>query len=238
MSKFVSEFGRFWWAVFNNWAGYSTGGIIVATVAFWHILRDVPISRQLGLGLAVVFLCMAFFKAWRDEYLGRVVANQKLRATEPDFVLDLGQIVIKYDPARDFTALLIHMQILNRGADSVAVNWHARYKSASCEDEAEINIFAEESISLPFSSGEYQYIIKRDDLMPLKTIRPVTKGSIAAGLLFVLVSGNRFDEILSGAATITVSVDDYLGKCYQADYVSSGKSSVQGYYPGIGNIHN
>lgn len=238
MDNPFSELSRFCWAVINNWAGYSTGGIVVATAAFWHILRDVPMSRRFGLGLAVVFLFMAFFKAWRDQYRSRIMADHKLRIAEPDFVLSFGQIVVKHDSTRDITALLIQSHLLNRGADSVALGWRAHYKSKSYDDEATVNVFAEDAISLPFGSNEYKYVIGRDDLMPIKTIRSITRGNITMGALFIVVPGNRFDEVLAGAATITVSVNDYLGKCYSVDYVSAGQKTEQQYSAGVGSIYS
>ncbi len=63
-----SDIGRFLWAVVNNWAGYSTGGIIVAVVALWHLMKDRPVRRKVGIGLAIVFLFLSFFKAWQDQY--------------------------------------------------------------------------------------------------------------------------------------------------------------------------
>lgn len=64
----ISEIGQFLRAVLNNWAGYSTGGIIVAVVALWHLLKNQPISRKLGIGLAMFFFFLSFFKAWQDQY--------------------------------------------------------------------------------------------------------------------------------------------------------------------------
>ena len=59
----VKEIGQFVGAVINNWAGYSTGGIIVAAVAFWRALRNIPVSQKVLLTLAAVFFVIALFKA-------------------------------------------------------------------------------------------------------------------------------------------------------------------------------
>lgn len=40
----------------------------MALVAFWHTLRDRPISRKFGIALASLFFFLSFFKAWRDQY--------------------------------------------------------------------------------------------------------------------------------------------------------------------------
>src|SRR5438128_12641043 len=64
----ITDIGRFLWAVINNWAGYSTGGIIVAVVALWHLIKNRPVPRKLGIGLAIFFFFLSFFKAWQDQY--------------------------------------------------------------------------------------------------------------------------------------------------------------------------
>jgi hypothetical protein len=66
--EWISEIGQFLWAVLNNWAGYSTGGIIVAVVALWHVLKNQPMPRKLAIALAMFFFFLSFFKAWQDQY--------------------------------------------------------------------------------------------------------------------------------------------------------------------------
>ncbi len=63
----MSDLFSFVWAVINSWAGYATGGLIVALVALWSTLRQKPVPRKLGVVLAIVFLLLAFFHAWRDQ---------------------------------------------------------------------------------------------------------------------------------------------------------------------------
>jgi hypothetical protein len=64
----LKEIGLLFWAIINNWAGYSTGGVIMAIVAFWHLLKNRPVPRKLGIGLAIFFFVLSFFKAWQDQY--------------------------------------------------------------------------------------------------------------------------------------------------------------------------
>lgn len=68
MAGYLHELGKFLWASINNWAGYSTGGVIVAVVSLWHVLKNRQISRKLGLCLAALFLFLAFFKAWQEQF--------------------------------------------------------------------------------------------------------------------------------------------------------------------------
>jgi hypothetical protein len=65
---FVREFFIFAWAVINNWAGYCTGGVVVALLWFWSTLKQQPIPKKLGLIVAAVFFALAIFSAWREQY--------------------------------------------------------------------------------------------------------------------------------------------------------------------------
>src|ERR1700676_1019692 len=76
--ELLKEIEAFAWAVINGWAGYATGGIIVATIALWHTLRNSPISRRVGIIVAIVFLVMAFVKAWQEQ---NEKANKKPAST-------------------------------------------------------------------------------------------------------------------------------------------------------------
>ena len=65
----ISDIFQFIWAVINNWAGYATGGLLVALVWVWSVWKDKPTPRAVLLALAGLFLFFAFFKAWDDQRL-------------------------------------------------------------------------------------------------------------------------------------------------------------------------
>jgi hypothetical protein len=67
---YINDIGRFLWAVINNWAGYTTGGVLVALLWLWTTFRQIPLSRKIGIGVAVIFLFFAVFNAWRDQRKG------------------------------------------------------------------------------------------------------------------------------------------------------------------------
>jgi hypothetical protein len=74
--NFFGDIGRFLWDVLNNWAGYATGGLLVAAFGLWFTWRDKAIPRHIVLALAVVFLLMAIYKAWHDQYAENMVAQE------------------------------------------------------------------------------------------------------------------------------------------------------------------
>lgn len=72
IKEWFGDLLEFFWAVINSWAGYATGGIIVALVWLWSTVFSIPVSRRTGIGLAVFFLVMAFFNAWRKQFRQRL----------------------------------------------------------------------------------------------------------------------------------------------------------------------
>jgi hypothetical protein len=63
----MSDLREFLWAVINNWAGYATGGLIVAGSWLYFVWKDKPMPRMAGFILASLFLFMACFKAWVEQ---------------------------------------------------------------------------------------------------------------------------------------------------------------------------
>jgi hypothetical protein len=58
---------EFFWSVANNWAGYFTGGLIIALVSFYYAWRNQTMARKIILIFSIIFFLMACFKAWKDE---------------------------------------------------------------------------------------------------------------------------------------------------------------------------
>lgn len=77
---YMQEMWIFIWSVVNSWAGYATGGVLVASFWLLQLLRkdDLPraISRKIGIGLAIVFLFFAFFNAWREQYKENEISRE------------------------------------------------------------------------------------------------------------------------------------------------------------------
>jgi hypothetical protein len=68
MSEYIQELWQFVWAVVTNWAGLTTGGVIVALLWLWSTLKQTSIPRKAGIVVALLFLFLAVFNAWREQY--------------------------------------------------------------------------------------------------------------------------------------------------------------------------
>jgi hypothetical protein len=63
----LRDWAEFLQTVANNWAGYATGGFIVATVWAWFVWKDKPVPRIVGIVLVFLFLFLAFKKSWQEQ---------------------------------------------------------------------------------------------------------------------------------------------------------------------------
>src|SRR4051812_20240811 len=65
----MSHFFVFLWAIINNWAGYATGGLVMATLFLRQTLsKKWEPSKKLLKRLSVLFFALAVFDAWNDQY--------------------------------------------------------------------------------------------------------------------------------------------------------------------------
>lgn len=55
------------WDVFNNWAGYFTGGLIMAVITFWYSWRSQTMKRKVLLIITTLFFVMGSYKAWEEQ---------------------------------------------------------------------------------------------------------------------------------------------------------------------------
>src|SRR6266496_3760418 len=122
--EWISELGAFLWAVVNNWAGYTTGGVVVALLWLWSTLKQVPISRKVGIVVASIFLFFAVFNAWREQHNALVELQKRLDTlTVPKFSGDIGYSVAPGGKDNQDSLVTIQGIIKNEGAPSIIGDW-------------------------------------------------------------------------------------------------------------------
>jgi hypothetical protein len=73
-------FGEIWQfivAVLHYWADWSTGGLLVMSIAIWRLLRDKDFRKKTGIAMFSFFLFLGLFSAWEDQ-------KQKKESSESD----------------------------------------------------------------------------------------------------------------------------------------------------------
>jgi hypothetical protein len=134
MHQWLQEFCDFSLAAINNWAGYATGGAIVAFIWFWSAVRQQTVRRKFALSLAVLFLYLGCFKAWREQLSAAKQASDDVQVIQkklddlqvPKLVGSIDQVATAPTGEDGMQSLVtIFAHINNQGAPSVLENWHA-----------------------------------------------------------------------------------------------------------------
>lgn len=130
--ELIREFLSFAWSVFYNWAGFATGGVIVALVWFWSVLKKKPPSQKFGLFLAALFLLFAFFTACREQYRNSIAKQQQIDAlTVTDFHprIEAAWLTKNAVPGikREGTYVICRVTTENRGAPSAIAKTEATF---------------------------------------------------------------------------------------------------------------
>jgi archaellum component FlaF (FlaF/FlaG flagellin family) len=76
---------EFIWSIIDNWAGYFTGGVIIAVITIWLTWKGQVMTRKILILISVCFFLMAIYKAWEQQYERADLAveeqNKDLRQT-------------------------------------------------------------------------------------------------------------------------------------------------------------
>ena len=63
----LRDLGTWFLRLTTAWAGFTTGGFLVAVLGTFSLWKDKPVPRDIGASFAILFFLMACFKVWRDE---------------------------------------------------------------------------------------------------------------------------------------------------------------------------
>jgi hypothetical protein len=178
---------------------------------------------------AVVCIVFASFRVWsaeHEKYLAEVERNK------PQFILSFGQLFSREGPKSDVTWMMIQTTLLNRGAESVAIGWKAHYKSLTEEKDLEVTVFPEEIKYFNIPDSDMMLVLKKSDLIIVKTHTAIKRGQIVSGLLLIDIPRNMFQEVSKGTAKVIISTEDYLGNRYNGEFKGSQRKEKFKYFPG------
>jgi hypothetical protein len=215
---FLSDLLSFVWAVINSWAGYATGGVIVALVALWFTLRQKQVPRWLGVTLAVIFLVFAFFHAWRGEHRAAIEAQRErqkvddeLSALKRKSLPKLkGQILFsgisRNDP--DANNVLFVVSLNNDGAPSITKNWSASIDIPRRGSISGTPVHYRRGFDFLGNGEEGQRLENSDAIYEKTAERPVMEGSEVHGFLVFDFKGIRPEDINRDGAVVRLTFFD------------------------------
>jgi hypothetical protein len=205
---FFKDLLTFLWAVIDSWAGYTTGGIIVAILWLWSILRQRAVPRKIAVAVAVFFVFCAVFHAWREQFHKASNVQAKFDAsTKPEFRVVIAQIIGTYSSSGK-TVFLVQMGVFNRGADSVLANISAHYQSPTLNSDVDVVYMPPEEEVRAFPE---EWRTEDRPVPNMQSVGMISRGALVPGKLFVTVPGNHEAELGELPSALTITVRDYLG---------------------------
>lgn len=226
--EWLKELREFLWAVVTNWAGYATGGIAVAVIGLWSTLHQSPISRKIGIAVALIFLFFALFNAWRQQKHAAKGIQRKLDAlSNPDFDIVAFPAFAYYDGNNTF--VFLPLQIANNGADSAVLGYNVHYRSKTLDQDVKLFNIQTDQLEIPTDSGEV-FALRRNDALNMRT-GVIAHGDVRVGRLPIVVPGNHMDELETGAE-IDITAWDYLKRPHRKSITSGAGGNKLQYVPG------
>jgi len=224
MGEYFNQIFEFSWAVINNWAGYATGGIVVALVWLWSTVYQKIISRRLGVALALSFLFFAFFTAWREQYL----------KTHPGLKLEVLQLGVADGHTQNDCKIFISASIKNNGMPSVADYWELFVQTSGHNPvKAEIQ-YIDPSQPLTFNlPGGQTAKLSSEDVLYNKTMKqPIQTGMKEVGILSFGMKMPRKDIEIKGTKFL-LQCRDVNGNFIRVEQTWEDVSMPLMFFPGM-----
>jgi len=226
--ELLKEIGIFFWAVINNWAAYSTGGIIVALIWLWSTAKQKTIPRPVGFGVAIFFLVCAFFNAWIVQYHDAEALREEIKKVNsertPNFTGEIESISSAPSGTNNQDSIIfIFARVRNTGSPSVADHWNATVvlKSGKILELKDI-VIPKHPVIFRMPSG-MRMSLSFDDYLPIKAVNhPIPTGGECDGFFWGLAQGAAQQEVMDVGAIAKLNFSDVTGKAYELTIRMSG----------------
>jgi hypothetical protein len=213
-------------AVVNSWAGYATGGVVVALLWLWSTLRNEQIPKRIGVAVAIFFLFAAFFNAWRIQHLAVAGLTSRIDLiSKPDFEvvptsLNIGQEALL--GTHEMTVVLLTVTILNHGAPSVVKDWSFAIVRS---DGVEVfgTPYLEPVTKVGNGDQNLPGLVLSSDQSLLKTATriPIPTGGAADGYMLFMFPTMTNDEIRSPGSQMKLDIKDMANREYKYEHSTS-----------------
>src|SRR5207249_3690466 len=217
----VSEFWNFLVAVFwhwQSWAGGSGfGGAVVVLIGLYERLTGHVMGKRMYVTVVIVaFLFGAFFMAWRDQYHGRLTAEDSLTKLKKDSTPELvGEIrVIEIAPwpgDHSNSIVIVDASIKNLGAPSFVDSFIVTIKVGGKSVQG-LQIPAPSEGIIARHPGGGESIHHAADYLPKKGLETIGKYGATEGFYSVMVPNVSPEELIAGQAVIVLFYKDATGK--------------------------
>jgi hypothetical protein len=242
----LKEIVTFVWAVINNWAGYFTGGVIVALLGLWATVKQKPLPRRIGIASALFFLAGASFNAWEDQRklvkgsesdlsLARTQLAQEEDHSRPKLTLSIDSAMSGALAPEKLVLITVFASISNSpvGAPSIAEDWNLEVTDVSSKQKIKSeSVMVPKTLTYENVGGRRSIQIPGEALYE-KTMTPIAAGAKVRGLLIFRIPGMKLGK-LPTKLKLQLSCKDVSGKSIIASVVwSSTKKDAFQHLPGM-----
>ncbi|HWW97907.1 MAG TPA: hypothetical protein VNY74_09420 [Edaphobacter sp.] len=229
--EYLKEIGQFLWAVINNWAGYCTGGVIVALLWLFSTVKEVSIPRKIGIGVALFFLFCAFFNAWRDQLHEKQKLESNLAGNRPRLRGEIYQVAIGESSDHTQTIVVLWVTIYNSGLPSIAEKYHLSFSTSDGVIKGQQSMLPPKGVVFAGSGSQIDDADKYS-LVDATATNPVVSGASKAGLLMFTFPPNNREILNQNLKGIKLTFVDIDGNTYQAQSTLDRITQQPSYYPG------
>jgi hypothetical protein len=198
-------------AVFSGWFG----GIGFVSTVLWVVaqMRDNPdqgfLNQKWWRVVAVFFLVIASFEAWRDAY---VDARPQLLGA-----IDRVSVAPLEPPDPPGSVVLVVASVKNTGLPSIATDWALTIKNGEEMVATEFALFMQKNFRVhdfEYSAGEalYNRLLRA----------PLPQGGMERGFLAFKVPGRTPHEVVKPGAIFELRFSDVTGATYRVEWDSAG----------------
>jgi hypothetical protein len=211
-------------AVANNWAGYATGGTIVASVWLYYVWRDRPMPRVIGFALAGLFLLLAFFKAWREQRARVEASSEQIKIlqskldslTLSDFHGTMDWAVIGSGPNGSHIGLIV--SLTNKGAPSAIDNgsWTLKAILSDAIYEGKPNTLLNKNLDFCFPPNKVMRFV-RSDALYLKLASPLPMNGLTQGFIWFAFPGTQMARLMLPTTIIRLEARSVSGQSIKVE---------------------
>jgi hypothetical protein len=224
--EIIREFGRWVLAVVKGIYGWIGGASATGIVAFGDAMGWWKATTNTYKYLLLAGVVVSLFDAWRKEHRAVAAAQGELATLAEQLRKEREQRehdtipILEVNPRQattfqrhdeDMTVVLLHVDIINKGATTVALIGKGHYKSPTFDADVEIINILDDVLEVPVGHGQ-KLRVRQDEWLRMRANQGIGRGLLVQGQLPFIIPGNRGKEIMDGVGVVTFSVQDYTGK--------------------------
>jgi hypothetical protein len=185
-------------------------GVVSLAITIILRIRRKDISNKIFWVIAVVFLFVACFLAWRDEHVAKA----------PNLTCQIEKVVIGKGSDTDLTQVFVLVSVRDVGAPSIAEKYRLHIKTGDFEDDVGYTEIPNGYMLAPADKTQSIAFSPQDSLVE-KTAKRIEYGDAQRGWLRFAMQMKEVtpDFIQRPGIKYTVTLFDTWGKPCSADYV-------------------